>query len=145
MVTIALMIWPPANASSTRTELPSANGDHLREDAVDGVWMDECNLQSEQPAAGRGVDQLGARGLEGGERDENVLYLVGDVVHPRAARGEEPADRRLGAKRRQQLDPAHPDAHRRRLDALVGHRVAVLDPRAEQPLVGGDGLVEVGD
>jgi hypothetical protein len=67
------------------------------------------------------------------------------VVHPRAALGEELPDGRLLAERREQLDPALADPERRGLDALVRDGLPVLDARAEQPLVGADGLVEVLD
>ena len=64
---------------------------------------------------------------------------------PGAARGEEPADGRVVAERREQLDPAAADEHRRRLDALVGHRRAVLELGAEQPRVRPERLVEILD
>src|SRR5207244_3751868 len=145
VATGALMIWPPSKATSTRTESASVKRDHLREDAVDGVWMDECNLEPEEPAARRGVDQLGAGRLEVGQGRAYVVDLVGDVVHPRAALRDELADGRLGAERRAQLDAARAHAQRRGLDALVGHGVAVLQLRPEEALVCGDRLVEVGD
>ena len=40
--------------------MPPAN--HLRQDAVDGVGMDERDLQAEQPHSWALVDQLGAGG-----------------------------------------------------------------------------------
>ena len=63
------MIGPPAKATSMRTESgESGNGYDLREDAVDGVGMDKGNLQAEEAASGRGVDQLRRRRRQLGER-----------------------------------------------------------------------------
>ena len=61
-VTSADMIWPPSKASSMRTDSLgfTANGHHLGEDAVDGVGMDEGDLEPEEPRARLRVDQLGA-------------------------------------------------------------------------------------
>jgi hypothetical protein len=67
------------------------------------------------------------------------------VVHPRAALGEELADRSLHAERCHQLDAALADPDRDRLDALVRERPAMLDAGAEEPLVGPDCVVEVFD
>src|SRR5439155_24159102 len=107
--------------------------------------MDECNLEPEEPTARYGVDQLGSGRLELGQGRADVVDLVGDVVHPRPALREELADGSLVAERREQLDAAFAHAQRRGLDALVGHGVAVLQLRTEEPLVRGDRLVEVGD
>src|SRR5262245_10752747 len=107
--------------------------------------MDKRDLEAEHPAARLLVDQLRAGAGKRAEHPGQVVDLVGDVVHPGPAAGEKPADRRIVAKRREQLDPAVADAHRCRLDALVDHRLAVLDAGGEQPLVGGDGVVEVVD
>jgi len=112
---------------------------------VDGVGVDERNLEAEHPAARLLVDQLGAGAGERAEHPRQVVDLVGDVVHPGPAAGEKPANRRVVAERREQLDPAVADPQRRRLDALVDHRLAVLDASRKQPLVGGDGVVEVVD
>ncbi len=56
-----------------------------------------------------------------------VAHLVGDVVQAGAAGGEELAHGRVVAERHEQLDMAlaHLDEHR--LDALLGHDLAVLD------------------
>lgn len=62
----------------------------------------------------------------------DVLDLVRDVVHPRAAVGEETADGSVVAERTQQLEPALPDADGRRLDSLLLDPRAMLDPRAEE-------------
>jgi len=67
------------------------------------------------------------------------------VVHPGTSLREETADGRVLAEWLEQLDAALADADRRRADALIFHRRAVLDLRAEQPLVGREGRVEVLD
>src|SRR5688500_17242164 len=96
---------PPSNASSMRTESGSStNGHHLCEDAVDGVGMDESDLEAEEPLPRFLVDQVGACGGETVELGVDVVDLVRDVVHSQSAAGEELADRSLLAERRQQLD-----------------------------------------
>ena len=79
----------------------------LREDAVDGVGVDEGNFTGRR---GRGADaRRSARrpvGRELAERRADVLDLVGDVVHAGAALGEEPPDGRVVAERREELDAA---------------------------------------
>src|SRR4029079_16104541 len=90
--TIAAMICPPSKASSMRIE-SSDRAHHLGQDAVDGVGMDERDLEPEQPAARNLVDQLGSRVLEAGKGRSDVVDLVGDVVHARPAPGEEAPDR----------------------------------------------------
>ena len=47
------MIWPPSKPTSMRTDSVSATGNHLREDAVGGVGMQERDLQAEEPLRGR--------------------------------------------------------------------------------------------
>src|SRR5512132_1340044 len=109
------MIWPPSKQSSTRTESGSLNGHHLGEDAVDGVGMDECDLEAEEALARTSVDQLRAGGRQAVELRVHVLDLVGDVVHAGPALGEELPHRGLRAERREQLDAPGADEHRRRL------------------------------
>src|SRR5438132_534383 len=144
-VTRAIMIWLPSKPISTWTRSSSDRRDHLREHAVDGIRMDEGDLEPEHPRPRLGVDQLGTPGAEVGECGANVCDLVRDVVHSGPAAGEELADRRLRAERREQLDTACPDEHCRGLDALLGDGGPVLDLGAEQPLVGRHGLVEILD
>src|SRR5690242_9588666 len=129
------MIWPPSKAISTRTR-SSATADDLREHAVDGIGVDERHLQAEEPALRLLVDQLGALGRELMERGADVVDLEGHMMHAGSALGEELAHRRLVAERGQQLDAARTDAQRRGLDTLVGNRLAVLEPGAEEALVG---------
>src|SRR4029079_3941889 len=84
--TIAAMICPPSKASSMRIE-SSDRAHHLGQDAVDGVGMDERDLEPEQPASRNLVDQLGSRVLEAGKGRSDVVDLVGDEVHAPAALG----------------------------------------------------------
>jgi hypothetical protein len=107
--------------------------------------MDEGDLEAEHAAAGRLVDQLGARAREMREGGREVLDLVGDVVHPRAALREEAADGRVLAERAQQLEPARSDADERSLDALLLDARPLLDPSAEEALVRVERTVEILD
>lgn len=112
---------------------------------MDGIRMDERDLEPEQARARRLVDQVGAGIGELRERRTEVAHLVRHVVHAGPALRQEPADRRVLGERLEQLDAAAADAERRRPDALVPHRRPVLDLRAEEPLVRAQGLVEVDD
>jgi hypothetical protein len=107
--------------------------------------MDERDLEAEHAAPRRLVYQLRACLREMRERGADVLDLVGDVVHPRAALGEEPAHRRVVVERAQQLEPALSDADGRSLDALLLHTGALLEPRAEEAFVGVERTVEIRD
>ncbi len=107
--------------------------------------MDEGDLEAEHAAAGLFVDQLGARVRKMREGGANVLDLVRDVVHPRAALRQEAADGRVLAERAQQLEPALADADERRLDALLLDERALLDLGAEEALVGVERAVEILD
>lgn len=107
--------------------------------------MDECHLEAEQAVPRRRVDELGAPRRELSERLAHVVHLVGDVVHPGPALGEELADRRIRGERREQLDPRIADPQRHRLDPLLLDARTVLEHAPEETLVRPDGLVEVGD
>ena len=107
--------------------------------------MDERDLEAEQPAPGPIVDQLGTLGGELVDRGTDIVDLISDMVHPRPTIREEPADRRLVAERGKELDPATSDSERRGLDALVGNPLAMLEARPEEPLVGGQRLIEIVD
>ena len=127
------MIGPPAKATSMRTDSgDSGNGDNLRENAVNGVGMDKGNLQTEEAATGDSVDQLGSRRCEIGQSIGDVVDLVRDVVHPGPALGEEPPNRRVLPRRREQLDPARAEDDGRRLDALVGENLTMLERPTEE-------------
>lgn len=107
--------------------------------------MDECDLQAEQPPARLLVDQLRALGGETRELRCDVVDLERDVMHPRPALGDELADGRVRAERREQLDSVVADAQRGSFDALMLDARPVLECRAEEALVGRDRRVEVGD
>jgi len=76
---------------------------------VDGIRVDERNLEPEEPSARPFVDQLGALGNQLVERLADIVDLEGDVMHPRPALGEEPADGRVVPQRREQLDAVGAD------------------------------------
>jgi hypothetical protein len=107
--------------------------------------MDESHLEAEHAAPRRLVDQLGACVREMREGRLDVVHLVRDVVHSRAALCEEATNGRIRVERAEQFEPALADADGRRLDALLLHTRAVLELRAEQALVGLDGAVEILD
>src|SRR5581483_8812585 len=135
--------WPPSKPISTRTRSPLLIRHHLRENTVDRVGMHERDLETEHAAPRLGVDQLGARVGELREGGTDVLDLVRDVVHTGPAPCEEPADGRVLAESREQLHPVAADPHRGGLDALLVDALPVLEPAAEEPLVGGHRVVEV--
>src|SRR5579884_492912 len=137
----------PSKATSIRIRSRSGSviSDELCQNSAGRIRVHEPDLEAEQPAPRRLVDQLGACGARARQLRPDVLRLERHVVHPGAALREEPADRRVVAERRQQLDPGAADAERRRLHALVLEALAVLDRRPEQPRVALDRLVEVGD
>ena len=139
------MTWPPSKPISIRTRWRQPLATSSARTPCDGVGVDEGDLEPEEPAVRLLVDQLDALLGEASQLALEIVDLVGDVVHPGPAAGEELADRGLVAERREQLDAAVADAHRRRFDALLGHRVAVLDLGAEQPRVRVDRLVEILD
>ena len=112
---------------------------------MESVGMDECDFQTVEPAPRRLVDQLRAGCGELAQRRRHVVGLESDVMHPRATLGEEARDRRVAAGRGKELDATRADEERCRLDPLLGKRVAELDAGVEEPLVGGDRLVEVRD
>ena len=111
---------------------------------MDGLGMDEHDFEPEQPSSRSPVDQLRARGLELGQGGVEILCLEGDVVHPGAASSEETPHRSVVAGRGHELEPAVPDEQGSGLDPLVDERLATLDLRSEERLVGRDGLVQIG-
>lgn len=112
---------------------------------MDGVGVDEGDLEAEETAPRPLVDQQGAFGTQLLERRTDVGHLEGHVVHTRPALGQELPDRGLLAERGEQLDPALADAKRSSLDTLVGNGLALLELGAEEQLVGRKRLVEVID
>lgn len=107
--------------------------------------MNECDLEAEEARARCVVDQLGALVRKLPQSSNQVLDLVGDVMHPGASFCKELSDECLVAERGEQLDTTLPEAQGRRFDALLLHDGPVLDVRPEQALVGSNGLVEVVD
>src|SRR5215212_7626658 len=89
-LTSMLSDCPPSKPISIRTK--SAMGHHLREDAVDGIWMDERDLEAEQSLSRLLVDELGALTLQRVEGGADVADLERHMVHTCSARGEEPPD-----------------------------------------------------
>ena len=87
---------------------------------MDGIGMDECDLEPEETSSGRRVYQLRPGGFELVERGAKILCLERDMVHPGSAAREEAADRGVGARRCHELEPALADEQRRRLDPLPG-------------------------
>lgn len=112
---------------------------------MDGIGVDEGDLEAEQPRARLGVDQLRARFRERRERLTDVADLVRDVVHARPAAREELADRCVLAGCGKQLDASGADEHSGRVHALLIHPGTVFQLGAEQSAVGLDRLVEVVD
>src|SRR6266571_4362137 len=98
--------------------------------------MDERHFEPEKTRPRAFVDQFGTGARELRQRRVEVVHLVGDMVHPGSSLREEAADRRVLAEWLEQLDSTLADADRRRADALILDRRAVLDLCAEQPLVG---------
>ena len=111
---------------------------------MDGIRMNERDLETEESAARHPVDQLRTRGLQLVERGEEILGFECDVMHPRPAAREKAPDGRVVVGRRDELDATRTQEKRRRLHSLLLQRLAVLELRAEEALVRGDGLVEVG-
>jgi hypothetical protein len=112
---------------------------------VNGRRVHEGDFEPEHPLPWHAIDQLGTTGLELGDGHANVVDLVRNVVHARAARGEKPPDGRIVAECREELDPILADAYRRGLDALVVHARAMLDAAAEETLIRAHRLVEIRD
>jgi diacylglycerol kinase (ATP) len=93
--------------------------------------------------ARRLVDQAHAGGAQLVERRRDVVDPVRDVVQPGAASREKAPDGRVLGQRRQQLDMAVTDVEQRRLDALLGDRLAVDERHPVPVAVHGDRRVEV--
>ena len=107
--------------------------------------MNERELEAEQAAPRNGVDDRRAGSCELVECREQVVGLERDVVHPRAAPGEEPTDGRVLSRGCDQLEPAPAYQQRCSLDALIDDLLPPLDASAEERRVRRDRLVEVGD
>ena len=140
-VTSALRICPPSRPISIRTK-SSATRNHLRENAVDGIGMDERDLEPEEPAARvRSIRCAPSASSRRASREGLRSRARRDAS--RAAPGEEPpyrcrlpsASRARWLYRRGPMPPRHP-ARR----AARGTRGAL-----KERLVRRDRLVEIGD
>ena len=112
---------------------------------MDGIRVDERDLETEQARTRAFVDQVCACARELGKRRLEIGDLVGHVMHPRPSLRQEAADRGVLPERLEQLDAALADTDGGRPDSLISYRRAVLNLRAEQPLVGHEGRIEVLD
>src|SRR4029434_10327836 len=81
-----------------------------------------------------------------------VLERVGDacdavthMMHARPPLTEEPADRRVGSQRTEQLDERFPNGEEHLFDALIVHPLAVYRLDAERAQVAFHGLAEIRD
>ena len=107
--------------------------------------MNERDLVATQAVSRLRVDHVGAGVGELARCRGHVWYLEGHMVHSRATLGQEAADRAVLPESRDELDPPAAHAEVDGLDALVLHAASELDPRAEQPLVRRNCLVEILD
>ena len=117
----------------------------LCQDPAGRGGMDEGDLEAEQALPRVLVDQLGAAGRKPLELGRDVVDLEGNVMHARPALCEELAHRRFRAERGKELDPAGADPKRHGLDSLIRNSLTMLELGAEQPLVGLDRRVQVGN
>lgn len=112
---------------------------------MDGIGVDEGDLEPEEARARPLVDQVGAGARKLGHRRVQIAHLVGHMVHSGTSLRQEATHRRVLAERLEQLDAAVTDPDRGGANALIIHRRAVLDPRPEQLRVGREGRVEILD
>jgi hypothetical protein len=112
---------------------------------VDGIGVNERDLEPEQTGPGTFVDQICAGACKLGQRCIEIVHLVGDVVHSRAALREEAADRSVVSEGLEQLDATVADSNRGCAHTLILDRRAMLDLRAEQTLVSRESGVEILD
>ena len=108
--------------------------------------MDERDLEPEEAAARRLVDELRARGREldrARSCTSSVSSATWCIPGPRRARKRPTGvSSPVGVTSSMRLSPTRT---RRGLDALLAERLAMLEPRAEERLVRRDRLVEIGD
>ena len=110
---------------------------------MDGIRVNERDLQTVQAATGLLVDQLRTLPGQVRERGTHVVDPVRHVVHAGPALREKAADGRVLPERAQELDAAVADLDRDRLGALRGQRLAMLELGVEETGVGVEGLLEV--
>ena len=97
------------------------------------------------PFRGSGSISSAAGGRHVVQRGGEITHFEREVVHAGPALRQETPDGRVLPERGEQLDSPAAQTHRSSLHALFGKRVPALERGAEQPLVGGDGTVEIGD
>ena len=117
--TIAVMICPPSKASSMRIE-SSGRAHHLGQDAVDGVGMDECDLEPEKPMTRSLVDQLDSVGRKVSESaaTSSTTYATWCIPGPRFAMNfPTGVSSPVGASSSTRSGPTRTDGG---VDALVG-------------------------
>src|SRR4051794_8183292 len=117
----------------------------LGEHAARRPGVHEGHARSPDARPRRLVDEPKPRGPQALELGLDVGRLVGDVVKPRPVLGQELADGRVRAQRRQQLDVALADVEQDGLDALGLHRLAVDEVEVEVGVVERERRVEVLD
>ena len=127
-------------------ESRSATRNHLRENAVDGIGMDERDLEAEQPTSRNGVDQLRTRRLElleRASRESSVPSATWCIPGPRRARKRPTGvSSPVGLTSSKRLSPTSSDAASTPC-STSGSRCSSL--RVEEALVRRDGLVEIDD
>jgi hypothetical protein len=107
--------------------------------------MDERHGVPVQARARLLVDELCSCSGKSGDRGLGIRYVEREVVHSRPAGREEPADGRVVAERRKQLDEARADPQKDGLHALRLERLPVLDLGAEQSAIRFHRVVEAFD
>ncbi len=137
--------WKPIAARLAVMCVQISGFDELGQHSAARGGVEEGDARAADADPRRLVDQPHAALAQQGERRVDLGHLVRDVVEPRAALGEEPADRRVVRERAQQLDVVLADVEQHRLDALLGHGLAVDDRHAVRPLVQRERGVEVRD
>src|SRR3712207_5144731 len=75
----APIVWPPSSPISTRVR--SSGTDDLREHAVQGLGVHECDLVAAEPGPRRRLDHVRAAPAELVHRLGHVVDLESDVVH----------------------------------------------------------------
>src|SRR5437763_16636417 len=88
--TSAPTVCPPSNAISIRTRplFSAIAHNHLRQDAVQGIGVDERDRPAVEPGMRSRFDHGSALGVDPFEGTGKVVDLEGDVVHPGASLGE---------------------------------------------------------
>ena len=107
--------------------------------------MKEGHPRAADPGPRRLVDEAHAGGGARVQRGLHRLDAVGDVVESRPPAAQELAHRGVGPERLEQLDVAVADVEQRRVDALLGHRLAVDEWHAELVAVERERVVDALD